>query len=86
MHSFQSSNATSLAIHTRKLAQFFSSCMHHLWDECESKEWVDQWSCRPLHPIDSYQLPTVLQLNQVEASIYFEHVSNIVRSSTKLSI
>ena len=52
--------------------------MHHLWDECESKEWVDQWSCRPLHPIDSYQLPTTLQLNQVEASIDFEHVSNLV--------
>ena len=41
MHSFQNSNATSLAIHTRKLACFFSLCMHHLWDECESKEWVD---------------------------------------------
>ena len=44
MHLFQSSNVVSLAIHTRKLAYFFSSCMHHLWDECESKDWVDQMS------------------------------------------
>lgn len=29
MHSLRSSNAASLAIHTRKLACFFSSCMHH---------------------------------------------------------
>ena len=63
MHSFKSSNAASLAIHTRKLACFFSLYMHHLWDEYESKEWVDQWSCRPLHLIDSYQLPTIRQLN-----------------------
>ena len=63
MHSFWSSNAMSLAIHTRKLACFFSSCMHHLWDECESKELVDEWSCRPLYPIDSYQIPTTLQFN-----------------------
>ena len=76
----------SPAIHTRNLAFFFSSCMHHLWDECESKEWVDQWYCRPLHPIDLYQLPIALQLNQVEASTYFEHVSNLVEPSTKLSI
>ena len=51
MHSFQSLNVESLPIHSRKLAWFFSSCMHHLWEECESKDWVDQWSCRPLHPI-----------------------------------
>ena len=63
MHSFQSSNVASLAIYTRKFACFFSLCMHHLWDECESKEWVEKWFCRPLHPIDSYQLPTTLQLN-----------------------
>ena len=60
MHSFRSSNAKSLAIRTRKFACFFSSCMHHLWDKCESKEWVDQWSSRYLHPIDSYQLLTTL--------------------------
>ena len=60
--------------------------MHNLWYECESKKWVDQWCCRPLHPIDSYQLPTTLQLNWVEASIDFEHVSNLVEPSSKLSI
>ena len=60
MHSFQSSNVVSLGIHTRKLACFCSSCMLHLWDECKSKEWVDQWSCRLLNPIDSYQLPKTL--------------------------
>ena len=86
MHPFRSSNVASLVIHTRKLACFFSSCMHHLWDECELKEWVEQWSCRPLHPIDSYQLPTILQLNQVETLTYFEHVSNLVELGTKLSI
>ena len=71
MHSFPSSNVASLAIHARNLACFFSSCMHHLWNEYESKVWVDQCSCRILHPIDSYQIPTRLQLNQVEASIDF---------------
>ena len=60
--------------------------MHHLWDECELKEWIDQWSCRPLHPIDSYQLPTTLQLNWVESSKHFEHVPHLVEPSTKLSI
>lgn len=85
-HSFGSSNVASLTIHTRKLACFFSFCMHRLWDECESKEWVDQWSCRTFHPIDSYQLPIALQLNQVLASTDFEHVSNLVELGTKLSI
>lgn len=86
MHSFWSSNVVSLVIHTRKLACFFSSCMHHLWDECESKEWVGQWSCRPLHPIELYQLPTTLQFNWVEASTDFEHVFDLVELGTKLSI
>ena len=40
----------------------------------------------PLNPIDSYQIPTTLQLNQVEALIEFEHVSNLVEPGTKLSI
>ena len=60
--------------------------MHHLWNKYESKEWVDQFYCITLYPIDSYQLPTTLQLNQVEASIDFDHVSDLVELGTKLSI
>lgn len=52
--------------------------MHFLWDECESKEWVDQWSCRPLQTLDTYQLPRALQMNWIEASMDFDHVSDIV--------
>ncbi|XP_057867281.2 uncharacterized protein LOC131074642 [Cryptomeria japonica] len=78
MHSFRSSNATSLVIYTRQIACFCSLCMHFVWDEFESKEWVDQWSCRPLQTLDTYQLPRALQMNQIEASVDFDHVSDIV--------
>ena len=60
--------------------------MHHLWDECESKEWVEKWYCIPFHPIDLYQLTTTLQLHQVQASTNFERASDLVELDTKLSI
>lgn len=41
MYSCRCSNAISLAIYTRQLTCFCSMCMYFVWDECESRQWVE---------------------------------------------
>ena len=53
--------------------------MIQVWDECESKEWVDEWQLSYLSPLDTYQPPTTLELTQMESSVDFDHISDLVQ-------
>ena len=58
---------------------FCSSCTIQVWDECESKEWVDEWQLSYLSPLDTYRPSTALDLTQMESSIDFDHISDLVQ-------
>jgi len=57
----------------------FCSCTIQAWDECESKEWVDEWWLSYLNPLDMYQPLTALELTEMESSVDFDHISDLVQ-------
>lgn len=62
-----------------RMACYCYSYSDGAYNECESKEWVDEWCMRPLIPLETYRRPSALQLTQMEASIDFDHVSDLVQ-------
>ena len=81
LHSFRSYVAGSWSIHTQKMASYFPSCVEENWDDCESIEWVDKWDIRVLDPIDTYRPPQALEMVQMESSIDFDCLSDLVQPS-----
>ena len=81
LHSFRSSNAGSWSIHTRKMACYCQSCVEKNWDDYESTEWVDKWDIQVLDPIDTYHPPQALEMVEMDSSIEFGCLSNLVQLS-----
>ena len=79
LHSFRSSDAGSWSIHTRKMACYCPSCSEENWDNYESTEWVDKWDIWVLDPIDTYRSPQALEMVEMDSSIEFDHLSNLVQ-------
>ena len=70
---------TPWSIHTSHTACFCSSCVDEDWNGCESKESVDEWYTRILSPLASYQPHESLQLTEMESSIEFDHLSDLLQ-------
>ena len=61
------------------MACFFPSCAEKNWDECESTKWVDKWDIRVLDSIDTYHPPQALEMVEMDSSIDFDHLSDLVQ-------
>ena len=53
-------------------------CSSDLWDDCESTEWVDKWDIQVLDPIDTYHPPQALEMAEMDLSIDFDHLFDLV--------
>ena len=63
------------------MASYCLSCAEENWDDCESTEWVDKWDILVLEPIDTYRPPQALKMVEMDLSIDFDCLSNIVQPS-----
>ena len=61
------------------MACYFPSCAEENWDDCESTEWVEKWDIRVLNPIDTYRPPQALEMVEMDSSIEFDFLSNLVQ-------
>ena len=57
---------------------YFPSCAEKNWDECELTEWVDKWDIRVLDPIDTYHPPQALEMVEIDSSIEFDYLIDLV--------
>ena len=81
LYSFRSSDASSWSIHTQKMAFYCPLCAEENWDECESIEWVDKCDIQVLDPIDTYHPPQALEMVEMDSSIDFDCLSDLVQPS-----
>ncbi|CAF1252615.1 unnamed protein product [Rotaria magnacalcarata] len=90
MHSFRSSDANAWTIYTRCMICFCISCIDFAWNECESQQWVDEWTCIPLIPLNTHQVPQALQLagssDQMTTSPDFDQVSYLIQQGTYIYV
>ena len=63
------------------MACYYPSCAEENLDDCESTEWVDKWDIRVLDPIDTYHPPQALKMVEMDSSIEFDYLSNLVQPS-----
>ena len=63
------------------MAWYCPSCAEEIWDECESTKWVDKWDIQVLDPIDTYCSPQALEMVEMDSSIDFDHLSDLVQPS-----
>ena len=63
------------------MACYCPSCIEENWDDCESTEWVDKWDIRVLDPIDTYRPPQALEMVEMDTSIDFDCLSDLVQPS-----
>ena len=61
------------------MACYCPSCAEKNWDECESTEWVDKWDIQVLDPIDTYHPPQALEMVEMDSSIDFDRLSDLVQ-------
>ena len=61
------------------MACYCPSCAEENWDDCESTEWVDKWDIRVLDPIDTYHPPQALEMVEMESSIDFDRLSDLLQ-------
>ena len=60
------------------MACYCPSCAEENWDDCESTEWVDECDIWVLHPIDTYRPPQALKMVEMDSSIEFDQLSDLV--------
>ena len=58
---------------------FCPSCAKENWDECESTKWVDICDIGILNPIDTYRPPQALEMVEMDSSIDFDHLFDLVQ-------
>ena len=49
------------------------------WDECELTELVDNWDIQVLDPIDTYHPSQALEMVEMDSSIDFDRLSDLVQ-------
>ena len=52
------------------------SCAEENWDDCESTKWVEKWV---LDPIDTYRPTQALEMVEMDLSIDFDCLSDLVQ-------
>ena len=62
-----------------KMACYCPSCEQENWDDCELTKWVDKWDIRVLDPIDTYHPRQALEMVEMDSSINFDCLSNLVQ-------
>ena len=62
-----------------KMACYCSSCVEENWDDCESTKWVDKWDIQVLDPIDTYRPPQALEMVEMDSSIDFDRLLDLVQ-------
>ena len=61
------------------MACYFPSCAEENWDDCEYTEWVVKWDIQVLDPIDTYHPPQALEMVEMDFSIDFDRLSDLVQ-------
>ena len=61
------------------MACYCPSCEEGNWDDFESTEWVDKWDIWVLDPIDTYCPPQALEMVEMDSSIDFDRLSDLVQ-------
>ena len=61
------------------MACYCPSCAKENWDDCELIELVDKWDIWVLDLIDTYHLPQALKMVEMDSSIDFDHLSDLVQ-------
>ena len=61
------------------MACYCPSCAKENWDDYKSTKWVDKCDLQVLDPIDTYRPPQALEMVQMESSIDFDRLSDLVQ-------
>ena len=61
------------------MACYCPSCVEKNWDDYESTEWVDKWDIQVLDPIHTYHSPQALEMVEMDLSIDFDYLSDLVQ-------
>ena len=63
------------------MACYCPSCAEENWDDFVLTEWVDKWDIQVLEPTNTYRPPQALEMVEMDSSIEFDHLVDLVQPS-----